>query len=86
MDPNNPNKLELPIEWHLPDQIVSRYATNMVVQFTENEFIVSFFETVPPLLLGSPDAIKEKVKEIKSVRGGVCCACNHSACENARVY
>ena len=59
---------QLPIEWNVPDDIVARYVTNMVVQRAENEFIVSFFEIRPPLLLGNPDEIIEKVKKMDSIR------------------
>ena len=43
--------LELPIEWYLPEGLISRYATNMVVQRSEHEYIISFFEVKPPLIL-----------------------------------
>lgn len=45
---------EAAIEWSSPENIISRYATNMVVQSTENEFIISFYEVRPPLLFGPP--------------------------------
>ena len=37
-------QLEFPLDWVVPDHIVARYATNMVVQHGENEFFISFFE------------------------------------------
>lgn len=43
---------QLTIEWKTPDSIFSRYATNIVVQKTEHEFVLSFFELHPPLILG----------------------------------
>jgi Protein of unknown function (DUF3467) len=58
----------LPIEWHFPEHITSRYATNLVVQHTEHEFTISFFELHPPLLLGSPEERKAQLEHIKSVR------------------
>jgi hypothetical protein len=36
---------ELPIEWYIPDDLVSQYATHIVVQQTPQEFIISFFES-----------------------------------------
>jgi hypothetical protein len=68
MNPNNPNSFKVPLEWHYSEGIISRYATNMAIQNTENEFVISFFELQPPLLLGEPDDIQEKLKKIKSVR------------------
>lgn len=59
---------EFILEWNIPDDIVARYATNMIVQRSEHEFIISFFEVKPPLLLGSPEEINEKLSKIKSVQ------------------
>jgi hypothetical protein len=38
------SRILLPIEWHVPDELVTRYANNLLVQHTEHEFILSFFE------------------------------------------
>ncbi len=57
----------LPIEWSVPDCIVARYATNMVVQRLENEFLISFFEVRPPIILGEPPEVAEKLKQKKSI-------------------
>lgn len=65
---NEDRGMVLPLEWNIPDDIIARYATNMIVQRTENEFLISFFETKPPLLLGNPEEISEQVKKIKSVK------------------
>jgi hypothetical protein len=42
---------QLPINWTFPPDLISRYATNIIVQLAENEFVVSFFEIPPPVLL-----------------------------------
>jgi len=47
---------------------VSRYANNMVIQHSDQEFIISFFEVFPPLLFGTPGDL-DKVAALKSVRG-----------------
>lgn len=60
--------VQVPIEWHIPEDIKTQYATNMLVQHTENEFIVSFFEAWPPFLSGTPEEIKAMLEELKSVR------------------
>ncbi|MFN8376696.1 MAG: hypothetical protein U0694_27965 [Anaerolineae bacterium] len=49
---------EIPVEWVIPTGIISRYATNLVVQFTGNEFILHFFEAHPPFTL-NPEALDE---------------------------
>jgi hypothetical protein len=58
----------VPIEWHAPEDLISRYANNILVQHEEHEFIISFFEIRPPLLLGSPEEIKAKLEQTESVR------------------
>ena len=54
----------VPIKWHIPASTVTRYATNFVVQHTEREFIISFFETWPPIILGTPE---EKMAELLKI-------------------
>jgi hypothetical protein len=63
---NNEESRQIPIEWHIGDDIITRYATNMVVQHTEHEFIISFFEIKPLILLGPKDL--ERLESIDSVR------------------
>ena len=57
---------EIPIEWHISDSIVARYATNMAVQHTDREIILSFFEIIPPLIFTSQD--QEVLQSLKSIR------------------
>ena len=47
-----PSEISLPLSFHVSEHVVSRYATNFVVQCTGQEFILSFFEALPPFLLG----------------------------------
>jgi hypothetical protein len=58
----------LPLEWHIPDELSCQYATNLVVQHTEHEFIISFFRASPPILLGPAEDVEEKFARLKSVR------------------
>jgi hypothetical protein len=60
--------VKLPIEWHVPKELISRYANNIVVQHTPQEFIVSFFETQPPLVVGNTEEQAKQLKTIKSVQ------------------
>lgn len=46
--------ITVPINWHMPDNIISRFANNMVVQTLENEFKILFFETKPEIYLDIP--------------------------------
>jgi len=42
-------EIELPIKWHVPDSITTRFANNMTIQVLEYEFKVSFFEIKPEI-------------------------------------
>lgn len=66
---NDDQIFEVPLEWHFPDSIISRYATNLVVQNTEHEFILSFFEFNPPIVLGTPEERREQIEKLETVRG-----------------
>src|SRR5258706_1362243 len=63
-----PTRFEVPIEWYTPPDLPTQYITNMTLQRTEHEFIVSFFEQRMPILLGPPEQIREQVKGIESIR------------------
>jgi hypothetical protein len=63
MAEQEPTMIALPIEWHVPEDIVSRYANNIVVQYSQHEFIISFFETLPPLVVGPPEEIEAKLEQ-----------------------
>lgn len=48
-------KKEVKLNWHYQDNMTSKYSTNLVVQHTEHEFVLSFFEATPPILLSDKD-------------------------------
>lgn len=58
----------LPIEWHYPEGFESRYATNFIVQHTEQEFYLSFFDFPPPIFLGSEEEKLAQLEQIDSVQ------------------
>jgi len=60
--------VSLPVDWHFPEGLQSRYANNVLVQAGQYEFVISFFEIQPPLLLGSPEENEAKLKQIGAVR------------------
>lgn len=68
MSENEENSLSLPIEWSVPDDIVTRFVTNMVVQHSDAEFVVSFFEVQPPIFIGSAEDRREKLSQLKSIK------------------
>ena len=65
--PESHNK-SLPILWHVSENIQSRYASNVFVQAGEQEIFLSFFETVLPILTGSPEENVAKLIEQGGVR------------------
>ena len=62
-----------PIDWYIPDDVQSRYATNFVVQPGPNEFMLSFFEIRPPIITGSVEQLKAQMEKIESVKA-ICVA------------
>ena len=60
--------LDVKLEWNISDKIVPHYATNLTVQTGENEIIVSFFRTLPPLLVGTAEEVQQQLAGIKSVK------------------
>lgn len=58
---------KVPLEWKFPEDLVSRYATNLVVQHTEHEFVISFFEVTPPVVLGEPEEVVSTIHQLQSV-------------------
>jgi len=61
-------EIQVPLVYHIPEDMPYRYATNLVVQHTEHEFILSFFRASPPFLLGSPEELKEQLAGLESIR------------------
>lgn len=45
--------IAIPIKWHIPNFIITRFASNMIVQTIENEFKISFFELKPEIHFAS---------------------------------
>lgn len=54
-------KVAIPIKWNTPDNIITRFATNMVVQLIENDFKISFYEQNPPLQLNPNEPIPKEI-------------------------
>src|SRR5437763_229654 len=62
------DEIKLPVDWHAPEGLQSRYANNVLVQTGQFEFVISFFEMQLPLLLGSPKENRAKLKELGEIR------------------
>ena len=57
-----PLKVPIPLKWYIPDQIITRFASNMVVQTIENEFKISFFEIKPDIVLDPSNPLPKEVR------------------------
>lgn len=61
------DEVTLSVDWHFPEGLLSRYANNVLVQSGQYDFVVSFFEMQLPVLIGSPEDNKMKLKEMGKV-------------------
>jgi hypothetical protein len=59
--------VNLPVQWQIPDDALASYATNFVVQRLQHEYLISFFQIQPPLLLGTPDQVVEQMSRLEKV-------------------
>ena len=53
--------VKVPIRWNIPDSLVTRFASNMVVQRIEDAYKISFFETFPGIRLGPEEKVPSEV-------------------------
>lgn len=71
VDPTKPEAVpetlaeKVSVNWHIPTGLASRYAHHMLVQATEFEVTLSFFELKPPVILGDtpPEVVKDILKQ-----------------------
>ena len=68
MDKPKGNVYEIALEWYSPPGLISKYANNVVVTHSEDEFFISFFEVTPPILIGSPEEIRSKLEQQQTIR------------------
>lgn len=60
-------RVEMPIDWQFPKDLSSRYATHLIVQHTEHEFVLSFFEILPPIIFGPPEAVNAQLERLSAI-------------------
>jgi Protein of unknown function (DUF3467) len=65
--PQTQETVTLPVKWQFPPDVISRYATNIVVQHSEHEFTISFFEVQKPIILGTPAERKAQLEQTEFV-------------------
>jgi hypothetical protein len=62
-----PKLFAIPIDWQFPEKLETKFANHLLVQFDQNEFYISFFEMIPPLLLGTDEEQKKILGSLKSI-------------------
>ena len=55
-------KGKVPIKWHTPDGMLSRYASHALVHVLENEIKISFFELQPSIRLNPDDPLPTEAR------------------------
>ena len=54
------------IDWKSDDK-PPVYATNTLIQHSENEFLLSFYAVQPPLIVGAPEEVEQQLMGIDSI-------------------
>ncbi len=66
--PDIPDIRPVPIVWDIPPDPTILYSTHAVIQSTSSEFVISFFEIFPPLLMGDEDEKLRQFMNIDAIR------------------
>jgi Protein of unknown function (DUF3467) len=61
--------INIPIEWPVPDNLQSQYASAVFVQAGPYEIAISFFEARTPILTGMPEENRAKLEQLGSIQG-----------------
>ena len=61
-------KINIPVDWRIPDDFPSPYASNMFAQAGEYEIVLSFFQTKLPLLTGTPEENRAKLEQLGAIQ------------------
>lgn len=61
------NAVIVPIDYHGAGETPAVYANHVVIQHTDHEFVVTFFELLPPLMSPDPARLAKEMARIKSV-------------------
>ncbi|MFA4909461.1 MAG: hypothetical protein WC649_00215 [Desulfobacteria bacterium] len=55
-------KVTVPIEWYVPEGVMTPFASNIVVQLVEDVFKISFFESKIPIQLDATQPPPSKIR------------------------
>mgnify|MGYP001501869639 CR=1 FL=1 len=67
MDENELANVSLPLHYRDSEGLKTRYANNLIVQHSDNEFVLRFYETLPPVIFGGPDEVQKQVDQLTHV-------------------
>ena len=67
-EPAEVRQAALRLEHHWGENTVTRFANEFSIQVGQGVCYLGFYEVNPPILMGSPEEISEKVESIKSLR------------------
>jgi hypothetical protein len=67
MNQEDTGKIALPLDWHIREEVRSQYANNVLVQAGQYEIVISFFETILPILTGQPEENKSKLEALGAI-------------------
>lgn len=67
LKPGDEENVAVPINWVTPEGLKSLYANLAVVQLGEAECYLSFYEAIPPPLIGTPDQVQEQAAKLTTI-------------------
>ena len=59
--------IQLPLTWIGPEEVPIQLVNQMICQFNQDEFILTFGQMAPPLLLGTDEQKLEQAEQIAYV-------------------
>jgi hypothetical protein len=62
------DRVSLPLEHHVPESVVTRLANHVTLQLDQDGCYLSFYEAVPPLLVGNREDVRNQLARVKSLR------------------
>ena len=61
-------RVSLPLEHHVPDSVITRLANHVTLQLDPDGCYLSFYEAIPPLLVGQSRGCQESTGEREVIR------------------
>ncbi len=62
------NSVAIPIEYDIPPSILTRLATQVTIQGDPTGWYLTFYEAVPPFIVGTPDDVRRQLEQVKSLK------------------